>query len=487
MPYLHWELEGEVNNLKDILYEKGSLGRNRKENHDETEKLVRAHLDKPHPLHIRRTLDQYYYPRSSKIDDRDQDQTVRRYYDQHHLQKTGITPVLTMVDQLWMWVLPRYGQSPPTIITAFPQRSNRGKAHAGKDPKWVSSLVASILVKCGDLSSRSCYDVAEVIVAECSRFYLDSTSNRKEILQFREIYRNSIATIMDRDAVRFERFENNLKRLNQVQEEKNSEEAISEILKELSNIEEDTEDLRQIKDIRDELNIMTSLFQVQGEVTEEMRRIIMEDETRYRPPGTSENYDSQRPLSPSSPQKIAKRNLEQLKALDDLAERAAYAIDQLLELKQKQADLLLTKAIYKINNATDKQGKTVMTFTVVTIIFLPASFMASFLALQVSQFPWAGDKLPLDWVLKVLLSVSVPLTVTALAIAFSLGSQRIAALLLNTVKPLSGPMKYLADTVKSLLTTRAYGLIISVLSARNSREKHIEEGLHNGDPAAQVK
>ncbi|KAI0545746.1 hypothetical protein F4679DRAFT_588207 [Xylaria curta] len=146
------------------------------------------------------TLDQYYYPRSSKIDNRDEDKTIRRYYDEHYLETTGIARVLTM---------------------------------------------------------------------------------------------------MDRDAVRFERFEKNLKRLNQVQEEKNSEEAISEVLKELSDIEKDTEDLHQIKDIRDELNILTALFHVQGEVMEEMHRVIMEEETQHKPPETSENYDSRTTPSPS--------------------------------------------------------------------------------------------------------------------------------------------------------------------------------------------
>lgn len=33
---------------------------------------------------------------------------------------------------------------------------------------------------------------------------------------------------------------------------------------------------------------------------------------------------------------------------------------------------------------------------------LPLSFMASFLALDVAQFPWDGDKLPLNWVIKII-------------------------------------------------------------------------------------
>lgn len=36
--------------------------------------------------------------------------------------------IITMVDQLWMWVLPPCGTSPSTVITAFPQRSVREKS-----------------------------------------------------------------------------------------------------------------------------------------------------------------------------------------------------------------------------------------------------------------------------------------------------------------------------------------------------------------------
>lgn len=99
-------------------------------------------------------------------------------------------PVLTIVDQLWMWVLPKYGPLPPTIITAFPQRSNRDNS------KWLTALVTNILNKCDDLSSRTCYQVADVIVAECSRIYLDSTSNRRPPIQFQDIYRTSIGDIV---------------------------------------------------------------------------------------------------------------------------------------------------------------------------------------------------------------------------------------------------------------------------------------------------
>jgi hypothetical protein len=206
MPYLHWECAEEVRKHKKILEENKaenqersrSVGKDIEERKlavtgkpmDDTEKLLWMFLGEDHPLHIRRTLDQYYYPNSSSIEDRDKDQTTLRYFEDQCLDSEEFDRVLTMVDQLWMWVLPRCGSSPPTILTAFPQRSNR------KNSKRPTALVNNIQSKCRDLSRWSSYDVAKVIVAECSRIYFHSTSNRKKPVEFLDVYRTSIGRIV---------------------------------------------------------------------------------------------------------------------------------------------------------------------------------------------------------------------------------------------------------------------------------------------------
>ncbi|KAJ8132800.1 hypothetical protein O1611_g824 [Lasiodiplodia mahajangana] len=420
MPYLHWERERAVIKLKKIQEKRGG---ERSENGElnETETLYRTYLGEKHPLHIRRTLDRYYYPNSSNIDDRDGDQTSLRYFETHGFNCEEFERVLTMVDQLWMWVLPARGEMPATIITAFPQRSDR------KAPEKLTALVANIHEKCRDLSTWSCYEVAEVIVAECSRVYFDFTSNRKQLVQFLTVYRASIGKIIDNDAERFSSLQQTIGKLNYIfgqaktktlenQPSSKQSEAPQttldkrgeqdkadkakkpldreEVLCELLDIEADIEDLRQIKDIRDELTIMENLFRRQEGVIQEMSQIMQVGE------GQNKNKSHEKLYSPHT---VVERNLKEVELLDRFAKRAEEAIEQLLGLKEKQADLLLTNTIYKINDATDKQGKTLMTFTVVTIIF----------------FPWIEDKLPLNWVVKILLSVALPLSVVLLIIAFS--------------------------------------------------------------------
>ncbi|KAI0542173.1 hypothetical protein GGR58DRAFT_341144 [Xylaria digitata] len=235
---------------------------------------------------------------------------------------------------------------------------------------------------------------------------------------------------------------------------------IRDLLKSLLDIEEDIEDLRQVKDIQDELNMMASVFRIQEDVTQEMYQNIQEEKVRHEPQNASrEQHDQSTSLNYLKA--VVKKNLKEVERLDQFAGRAAAAIEQLLELKQKQADLLLTNATYNINEATDKQGKTLMMFTVVTIIFLPVSFMASFLALNVKQFLWGDDKLPLRWVVTVILSVSLPLSAVFLGVAFNLDkSQRHINFgwipkYLRKVKSVSPPKLALR---------------------RNKKEMHVEEG-----------
>ncbi|CAI6083509.1 unnamed protein product, partial [Clonostachys chloroleuca] len=52
---------------------------------------------------------------------------------------------------------------------------------------------------------------------------------------------------------------------------------------------------------------------------------------------------------------------------------------------------------------SEKQGKTLMLFTVATIVFLPLSFMAAFFAINITEFQRdAGGTLGLSYVSKMM-------------------------------------------------------------------------------------
>jgi hypothetical protein len=97
-----------------------------------------------------------------------------------------------------MWVFPQAGESPHTVITSFPQRSNRmgQEKEKKKKKKVLTSLVSNILSRCRERPVKTAYDLADVISSVCSRIYFDTTSERHQCLQFSEIFNMSIRKIV---------------------------------------------------------------------------------------------------------------------------------------------------------------------------------------------------------------------------------------------------------------------------------------------------
>lgn len=82
---------------------------------DADERLIKAHVQSSKcSLHIRRTLDQFFYRTIGTFPRRDTDQVVLRYQDNHEMRKD---PHLLMVDQLWLWIV-----NEDLIITSFPRQ-----------------------------------------------------------------------------------------------------------------------------------------------------------------------------------------------------------------------------------------------------------------------------------------------------------------------------------------------------------------------------
>jgi len=64
-------------------------------------KMLRSFVHHDPPLHIRRTLDQFYFHTLEDTGNRDCDQVVHRGT---RAAKEGKTRII-MVDQLWLWIL----------------------------------------------------------------------------------------------------------------------------------------------------------------------------------------------------------------------------------------------------------------------------------------------------------------------------------------------------------------------------------------------
>ncbi|KAJ6023918.1 hypothetical protein N7540_004715 [Penicillium herquei] len=89
-------------------------------------------------------------------------------------------------------------------------------------------------------------------------------------------------------------------------------------------------------------------------------------------------------------------------------------ITSLLDLKQKEATIIEAQA-------TRRQSDSVMVFTVVTVVFLPASFLASLFALNVVEYPHNGDSVAFQgrWIFPIIFGVTLAFSLVFVPLAFN--------------------------------------------------------------------
>ena len=115
--------------------------------------LFRAYLNTTEvSLHIRRTLDQFFY-HNIDTKQRDSSQVIHRYQDVVEKSHPSQQKVL-MVDQLWMWILGK-----KLVITSFPQRWKQPK----KDPLNVLESILTEIHSGSRERVRSVYELAMII------------------------------------------------------------------------------------------------------------------------------------------------------------------------------------------------------------------------------------------------------------------------------------------------------------------------------------
>ena len=190
MPYLHYETHEKRKQMSKAIKtvvegesdERPSLMRSRTCD----EMLVEAYLKSTHNLHIRRTLDQFYY-HAIATDDRDEDQVVWRY-----TRDKGKEKKLFMVDQLWLWILGN-----DLIVTSFPQRWEQPKA----DPLNVLDGIIEDMSSKTRPPVRSAYDLAILITGRCTGVF-DRHRVGDGDYQFLDMFESSIGEVVSAQQLR---------------------------------------------------------------------------------------------------------------------------------------------------------------------------------------------------------------------------------------------------------------------------------------------
>ncbi|KAH6621147.1 hypothetical protein B0J18DRAFT_431690 [Chaetomium sp. MPI-SDFR-AT-0129] len=375
----------------------------------------------------RRSLDGYFYDHLSSTTTRDGDQVVLRY-----ARDNGLPPRIIMVDQLWIWIL-----GDDTAITCSslhwdswvqgPLVEVKGKFRSTphsltrEDPMNVHQQVLRRLRSPNRQPITSAHDLVCLVTDTCTGFL-----DRDDVqggFQFLDFFEREIARVSDTAIQMLEEFKS---RLGQTGTAASNDYSMD--------IQREVKLLVEVQDICDELEILQKIFADQNNSVTELSDIISSAKNRDKPWKGSRSTMLHTERADRLKQ-IAKGTKKSLYHLLDLKQKQAgfsVAIDarKQAEATAEQTQLVadnssLTAQQLKMmaNQATEsgRQTKTLMVFTVVTIIFLPSSFMAAVFAINLDVFPWNdNDKLPFDYFLKYLFAISLAITTPLVLLAFNL-------------------------------------------------------------------
>ncbi|KAL4970686.1 uncharacterized protein BDV14DRAFT_194476 [Aspergillus stella-maris] len=224
--------------------------------------------------------------------------------------------------------------------------------------------------------------------------------------------------------------------------------------KDWSSISEAAVLLHEVKDIREELRILESLLKQQSSVWKAIPKL-----------------DAGQSADAKGPEYL----LEEIKEMCKNTETIQNSVNEVLTLEQN--GIGITEAVLARNQADEsaRQGKTLMIFTIVTIVFTPMSFLSSLFALNVSSFQHDDEgnlRYNPGWIFPLLFCVSIAITIPLLTIAIYVEDIRsmIKAGWVNLWKPRDIP------TAKPNPVGQTDSLISSGTSRRSKQVVDLEGG-----------
>ncbi|RDA83237.1 hypothetical protein CP532_5799 [Ophiocordyceps camponoti-leonardi (nom. inval.)] len=346
------------------------------------ERMIREHLWTRAPIHIRRTLDQFFHWTIDRTEAQDQTQVVCRG-TRSRKEARGIGRVV-MVDQLWMWILDEN-----TILTSFPRRWGRNKP----DPSAVHRAIRHHIGTLDGSKETTIYDLALIIIDECSKIFFDRTKPldlRPEVVT---IFGSAISELAEMKTMIYERFGRDVNTidLNGITDSSEAE----KLLRKSLNVHLEWSVLVEAQHIIDELQIMQQVFNHQLCVVRDFQSAISETGSPVRERAAALIAD------------IEMRR-DELVELERLPSKTR---------EQQQAGIFEAKAAIQRADEAALQGRSIMVFTVFTIIFLPLSFFATVFGMN--NVEMTKGPMPLADQLKYMIAVSGAVILVSLAFAFS--------------------------------------------------------------------
>ncbi|KAI9698582.1 MAG: hypothetical protein M1820_007381 [Bogoriella megaspora] len=384
---------------------------------------------------LRQTLDQYYYNHLSDTTARDSSQVLLRAFSDnnivvqgpnghvlnkvmdylreqwwppepnkegHAIHRTNDNGNVIMTDQLWLWVI---GED--TIISCFPPNLRESSRNL---LSFVGDLNQALV-----LPGFPARDFAVCILTWSLTFATFQEQN------YLAAFHRMIDETADLQTKHFKAFIEESREADRAKDPKedhksnrNRQAELENALDNLGSIEQEIKNLGEVDDVIDELRMIDSVVHEQREVIEAFRDLAIDEKGTFE---VVQHQQKQKLLYET----VRFEHDEVLKMLGQ-ARRTMDAIRQLLDLKQKQATMIESRSARQQAADTARQGDTVLVFTVVTIIFLPASFMAAFFAIPDIKVP--GIEWGIGFAAGIIILMTITIASPLVFLAFNVGNVR---------------------------------------------------------------
>ncbi|RDW79267.1 uncharacterized protein DSM5745_06119 [Aspergillus mulundensis] len=480
MPYLHFETTEGYQKMRNAIRRAETTSfpsEPYRSSYDEL--LIEAYPAlSPGGLHIRRTLDQFFYP-NLDTEYRDEDQVVYRY----QVRTQCPVPKIYMVDQLWMIIL-----KGGLVITTFPQRLEQPE----NDRFDVFDRIMKHLKQ---KRIRKLDDLVTAIVDQCCGAFDRHAPSNDEEYQFFAMFEASIGRVAMTERKLFDQLRKaskkaslwlqthreNMQSFGLAHHSKRGKDHDAQkdnspgFVDDFLDYSPETSLLFEVQDIRDEIDMIRAVLNHQRRLLPNLGAGILElynKEVIVRDRETSNKQ-----VTFPEQDRVVNMYLEDLDRMDRQAAHLYESISSLLDLKQKHANPFEARLAREQAADTARQGKTIMIFTIVTIVFLPLSFITSFFTINIAEFPQTAgsDSLSLSFVSKYIfgvgLAIAIPLILLAFAAQdFKLGFQTLQNLLRG--QGVTKPSPTTSDDKVNALSTPSDHVRRSIFSRVRRREPH---------------
>jgi Mg2+ and Co2+ transporter CorA len=433
-PYIDFETSSNVEKLQKALQVSESHRPTASDFTSPDQDLYDTYISST-ALHPRRTLDQYiYYNMDTR--ERDTDQVVQRCQRAQQkrvgVRSDGYAPPISraasteiqdgskeettiMVDQLWIWIL-----GDGLIVTCGAQRWNE------LPPLFISPDYRSIFQRFQDsLSLDHGLEPCRITAGDAAMHFMtacfgtfDRHARRRFNLQFMSMFEQSIGTIGAKDSDLLRKFSTAYTAL-----KKNKGVSRETFVEALNDLTTETDLLTELKDIRDELHIMNTILVDQQRVARSLLDLQMKVVRNHRTSlfssvqvESARSEDQEEKFEPINT--IIDQGLQDIAQLDAQAKRLSGSLSELLQLKQAHYNAFELEFSRDLALKAANQGRAVLVFTIVTIVFSPLSFVAAFFTMNLTVFP---EELSLSYVSRYIFGFGFAVAVPCIALAFSLG------------------------------------------------------------------